>query len=64
MAEILPKARNKRKNQERKTLNSKIAERRKPTRHALEIGKLASLELTLAQYEITPNAETLRKVAG
>jgi hypothetical protein len=42
--------------------------RRKPTsppqRYALDIGKSLSLELTLKQYGITPNATTLQRLGG
>jgi len=35
-----------------------------PPEPILTIGKFVSLELTLAEYEITPNAATLAKIGG
>lgn len=35
-----------------------------PPSPVLTIGKLVSLELTLAEYEITPNAATVAKIGG
>ena len=35
-----------------------------PPAPVLTIGKLISLELTLAEYEMTPNAVTVAKIGG
>lgn len=35
-----------------------------PPTPVIFLGKFVSLELTLAEYEITPNAATLRKIGG
>ena len=47
-----------------KVRKRKFAQLPPPPPPAIFLGKYVSFEMTLAEYEITPNAATLRKIGG